>query len=111
MSKKFIANSIGLGAFAVIIALVTIVPGLRSSSVGTGNAGDGPQLVGQMRHFILAKTQLPQPDIAWKDANGRAITLSNFDGKVVLSNYWASWCEVCTRELPSIDRLQAKAAA
>lgn len=63
-----------------------------------------------MRHFVLARTQLPQPDIAWRDATGKKFTLANFDGKVVLLNYWASWCEVCTRELPSIDRLQAKLA-
>ena len=63
-----------------------------------------------MRHFVLARTQLPQPDIAWRDATGKKFTLAKFDGKVVLLNYWASWCEVCTRELPSIDRLQAKLA-
>ena len=34
--------------------------------------------------------------------------MSDFEGKVVLFNYWASWCGPCQRELPGIDRVQVK---
>ena len=36
------------------------------------------------------------------------VSLSSFKGKVVLLNIWATWCPPCIRELPSLDRLQAK---
>jgi len=68
----------------------------------------GPTLIGQMKSFRLSTLAKPRPDLSWKDANERNITLENFSGKVVLLNFWASWCIPCIRELPSINRLQNK---
>lgn len=112
MNRKTRANIIGFAAFAIVIGLVTYLPGLRTGSETTaGAATDGPQLVGQMKYFVLAKRALSRPDIAWQDANGKEVSLADFDGKVVLLNYWASWCAPCQRELPGVDRLQAKMAS
>jgi peroxiredoxin len=44
------------------------------------------------------------------DANGTAHRLSDYRGKVVLLNFWATWCEPCREELPSIERLRAALA-
>jgi thiol-disulfide isomerase/thioredoxin len=60
-----------------------------------------------MQLFQLAPSTRPRPTTTWKDASGKNLTLADFSGKVVLVNYWASWCPPCIRELPSIDRLQA----
>ena len=67
----------------------------------------GPKLSGPMQVFQLAPTTRPRPSATWKNAAGKDLTLADFSGKVVLVNYWASWCPPCIRELPSIDRLQA----
>jgi thiol-disulfide isomerase/thioredoxin len=50
----------------------------------------------------------PIPDLAFKDADGRLHHLSEWRGKVVLLNLWATWCAPCAAEMPSLDRLQAK---
>ena len=46
--------------------------------------------------------------VTFSDGEGRARTLSEWRGKVVLVNLWATWCAPCKREMPSLDRLQAK---
>ena len=45
------------------------------------------------------------PDIAF-DYEGAAVRLSDFRGKVILVNFWATWCAPCLKELPSLDALQ-----
>ena len=42
------------------------------------------------------------------DGDGKPVTLQDFAGQVVLLNFWATWCAPCVREMPSLDRLQAK---
>jgi thiol-disulfide isomerase/thioredoxin len=47
-------------------------------------------------------------DFSFYDSDGRVVRLSDFHGKVVLLNLWATWCPPCIRELPALDRLQGK---
>ena len=47
----------------------------------------------------------PAPDFAVADEDGEPVTLSSFDGKVVLLNVWATWCGPCRQEMPSMQRL------
>lgn len=48
----------------------------------------------------------PVPDIRFQDADGRALALADFRGKVILLNVWATWCVPCREEMPALDRLQ-----
>jgi len=48
------------------------------------------------------------PDLGFVDGDGRAASLADFRGRVVLLNLWATWCVPCRREMPALDRLQAK---
>ncbi len=45
------------------------------------------------------------PDFTLKNLGGEDITLSAYKGKVVIVNFWASWCEPCVKEFPSLIRL------
>lgn len=70
--------------------------------------GAGPQLVGHMQNFLLAPSIRSRPAIVWMDGKGKKVSLADFAGTVVLFNYYASWCAPCLRELPGINRLQAR---
>ena len=98
-AAKFL--SLTLAAVALVVAAAVFWP---SATV----IEDGPRLVGQMRNFTLAETVGERPDIAWTDTDGKTVKLADFDGKLVLLNFWATWCAPCIRELPSINALQAK---
>ncbi len=58
--------------------------------------------------FTLLDPPGPLPDIRFIDGEKRSLTLADFRGKVILLNMWATWCIPCVREMPSLDRLQAR---
>lgn len=58
--------------------------------------------------FIIHPQPKPVPEIQFLDKEGRNLTLADFHGKVVLLNIWATWCGPCRKEMPTLDRLQAK---
>ena len=44
--------------------------------------------------------------LTFLDQNNEQINLDEFQGKLILLNFWASWCAPCKKEMPSLDRLQ-----
>ncbi len=68
----------------------------------------GPPLGGAMRTFDLDPAPRPAPEISFSDGSGNTLSLASFRGEVVLVNFWATWCAPCLREMPALDRLQAR---
>lgn len=51
---------------------------------------------------------LPAPDFTFSGINGNMVSLSDYRGKVVLVNIWATWCPSCVDEMPSMENLYQK---
>jgi thiol-disulfide isomerase/thioredoxin len=73
--------------------------GAASPQASTGDAAAGLS-------FLDKPKELPR--IEFVDGEDRPLTLAEFRGRPVLLNVWATWCVPCRKEMPSLDRLQAK---
>ncbi len=59
-----------------------------------------------IKNLILTKNIKIYEDIIFKDANQKDVDLADYKGKVLILNFWATWCAPCKEEMPSLDNLQ-----
>jgi len=66
-----------------------------------------PLACAQLGTFVPAGGA-PAADFRLPDRDGRTVLLSGYKGKVILVNFWATWCIPCGQELPALERLWQK---
>jgi peroxiredoxin len=100
-----------LVAFALVAAMTALawLPLRSADSSGGGEAGAVTAFVPGDGQVACPANAPPAPlDVTLKDMNGRSVNLSDFKGKVLLVNFWATWCAPCREEIPGFVDLQAK---
>jgi len=67
-----------------------------------------PLAQGEVAALTMATAPLRLPDLAFEDAEGRPKKLSDWRGRIVLVNLWATWCVPCRKEMPALESLQTR---
>jgi len=67
-----------------------------------------PLAHGELAALTMATAPLQLPDLAFEDADGKPRKLSEWRGRTVLVNLWATWCVPCRKEMPALEGLQTK---
>ena len=67
-----------------------------------------PLAYGEVAALTMATAPLRLPDLSFEDADGKPKKLSDWRGKTVLLNLWATWCVPCRKEMPALDALQTR---
>lgn len=90
--------------FVCLGVLVGLLGVSRDSGYSDGRHHEGP---GTTVDFRKSRPDVgaPAPDFTLIDGMGRSHALSDYHGKVVLLNFWATWCGPCRVEMPSMDVL------
>src|SRR5215472_8429881 len=57
-------------------------------------------------HDNVVKAGDKAPEFSVVATNGKTITAKDFGGKLMILNFWATWCQPCVQEVPSLDNLQ-----
>ena len=78
---------------------------------GAASAADGSKANITLGQFNPAAAPLPAPAVAFTDLEGKPAGFADFRGKPAVVNLWATWCQPCLREMPSLERLQRKFAS
>lgn len=89
--------------FPVLGVLAAIALAI-SSGVGVNTPPPTPESITLQDTSLVDK---PAPNFELASLDGSRLRLSSFRGRVVFINFWATWCEPCTRELPAFVQFQA----
>ena len=116
-SKRRLAMVV-VGGIAGIAAGLAAVYGIGAMQRNPADAACKPAAELVKRLAPLAKGEVAAvgipadpkrlPELTFNDADGKPRKLTDFSGKTVLFNLWATWCVPCRKEMPALDALQAK---
>jgi thiol-disulfide isomerase/thioredoxin len=62
--------------------------------------------VSDIKNIVIHKDPKIYDNVIFLDKKDRIINIKDFEGSLIILNFWATWCEPCKEEMPSLDRLQ-----
>ena len=62
--------------------------------------------VSEIKNIVIHKYPKVYDNVIFLDKNDRKLNIKEFRGNLILLNFWATWCEPCKEEMPSLNRLQ-----
>lgn len=71
---------------------------------------DGPPITGSVQNFIPFDEPIAAPLVALATKDGGEQTFEDYRGKLVVVNFWATWCGPCVREMPTLSQLRERFA-
>ena len=99
------ASAVGLYAVAPHGGKATAHSGACARSLDIAQALD-PLARGDVAALILASSPNDLGAVAFQNGEGQQKTVSDFKGRTILLNLWATWCVPCRAEMPALDRLE-----
>jgi len=94
----------------VIIAVVAVIAATYLADRATRQSRKGVLSVSAGSSAANPRPEA-RPEITLRDLDGKDLSLAQYKGKVVLVNFWATWCEPCQVEIPWLIEMQQKYAA
>jgi len=94
LSRK--AAWLAMGAVALALGLVSMAPGVEPVTSSSDQTPEDAALVGRSAPL----------NYTLKDMNGVDVKLASFKGKVIVLNFWATWCPPCELEIPDLVQIQ-----
>lgn len=91
-----------------VLRFALLLMGLSITAVAWANHAESEPSDGTVNSFIAVSPPKEVKAVALVRGESEAIDLTAFRGKLVLLNFWATWCPPCLRELPALDRLQQR---
>jgi thiol-disulfide isomerase/thioredoxin len=117
-AMRRIPITIGAVLIGAVIGFAGVygIGGLKRSTAGDPGCRGAVDLAhrlaplarGEVAALTIATAPLRLPDLAFEDAEGNAKKLSDWRGRIVLLNLWATWCVPCRKEMPALESLQTR---
>jgi DsbE subfamily thiol:disulfide oxidoreductase len=92
-------------AHGQLLSLLAVVLFLGGSPLHAQTGRKAPVDYTVIPKLQALKDRDPAPDFTLLNPDGKKVSLKDFRGKVVFLNFWATWCEGCREEMPSMERL------
>jgi len=106
MSRTVLITGITVTAVLLAVLILGLREIRRFRSGAPADATNGSATAVPTIRFV--NNPQPAPDFALQDLNGKMISSADWEGKVILLNFWATWCASCIAEIPDLIQLHNK---